>query len=119
MAEAIDFRSNLSWSYSQEQHFIVICSADCYMNCYIQESPPSGEHKVPLKCGRGTHLAVNRSLHLRHSCVTVLRVQGVSPRVVMEVLGHSEIALAMNAYSHIVPELQREAAQKMQEIIER
>jgi hypothetical protein len=37
----------------------------------------------------------------------------------MEVLGHSEIALAMNAYSHIVPELQREAAQKMQEIIER
>lgn len=29
---------------------------------------------------------------LRHSCATLLLVQGVSPRVVMEVLGHSEIA---------------------------
>lgn len=56
---------------------------------------------------------------LRHSCATLLLVQGVSPRVVMEVLGHSEIALTMNAYSHVVPELQREAAQRMQDILER
>lgn len=56
---------------------------------------------------------------LRHSCATLLLVQGVSPRVVMEVLGHSEIALTMNAYSHVIPELQREAAQKMQAILER
>ena len=56
---------------------------------------------------------------LRHSCATLLLVQGVSPRVVMEVLGHSEIALTMNAYSHVVPELQRDAAQRMQAILER
>lgn len=56
---------------------------------------------------------------LRHSCATLLLVQGVSPRVVMEILGHSEIALTMNAYSHVVPELQREAAQRMQAILER
>jgi integrase len=56
---------------------------------------------------------------LRHSCATLLLVQGVSPRVVMEVLGHSEIALTMNAYSHVVPELQREAAERMQAILER
>lgn len=56
---------------------------------------------------------------LRHSCATLLLVQGVSPRVVMEVLGHSEIALTMNAYSHVVPELQREAARSMQAILER
>lgn len=56
---------------------------------------------------------------LRHSCATLLLVQGVSPRVVMEVLGHSEIGLTMNAYSHVVPELQREAAQRMQAILER
>jgi integrase len=55
---------------------------------------------------------------LRHSCATLLLVQGVSPRVVMEVLGHSEIALTMNAYSHVVPELQREAAQEMHAILE-
>lgn len=56
---------------------------------------------------------------LRHSCATLLLVQGVSPRVVMDVLGHSEIALTMNAYSHVVPELQRDAAQRMQAILER
>lgn len=56
---------------------------------------------------------------LRHSCATLLLVQGVSPRVVMEVLGHSEIALTMNAYSHVVPELQRDAAKRMQAILER
>ena len=56
---------------------------------------------------------------LRHSCATLLLVQGVSPRVVMEVLGHSEIALTMNAYSHVVPELQRDVAQRMQAILER
>jgi integrase len=56
---------------------------------------------------------------LRHSCATLLLVQGVSPRVVMEVLGHSEIAMTMNSYSHVVPELQREAANRMQAILER
>jgi integrase len=56
---------------------------------------------------------------LRHSCATLLLVQGVSPRVVMEVLGHSEIALTMNAYSHVVPELQRQAAERMQSILDR
>ena len=56
---------------------------------------------------------------LRHSSATLLLVQGVSPRVVMEILGHSEIALTMNAYTHVVPELQREAAQRMQSILER
>ena len=50
---------------------------------------------------------------LRHSCATVLLVQGVSPRVVMETLGHSDIGTTMNTYSHVLPELQREAADRM------
>jgi hypothetical protein len=28
----------------------------------------------------------------------------------MEILGHSQISVTMNTYSHVVPELQREAA---------
>ena len=56
---------------------------------------------------------------LRHSCATLLLVQGVSLRVVMEVLGHSEIALTMNAYSRVIPELRHEAAKRMQQILER
>ncbi|MGO4885576.1 MAG: tyrosine-type recombinase/integrase [Bryobacteraceae bacterium] len=40
---------------------------------------------------------------LRHTAATLLLVQGVHPRVVMELLGHSRIAVAMNTYSHVVP----------------
>ena len=72
-------------------------------------------HKALAKAG----MRRVRFHDLRHSCATLLLVQGVSPRVVMEVLGHSEIAITMNAYSHVVPELQREAAQRMQSILER
>ena len=35
----------------------------------------------------------------------------------MDVLGHSQIALTMNTYSHVIPELKRDAAQRMEELI--
>ncbi|NJN65373.1 MAG: tyrosine-type recombinase/integrase [Chloroflexaceae bacterium] len=46
---------------------------------------------------------------LRHSCATFLVAQGVHPRVVMELLGHSRFSLTMELYSHVAPETQREA----------
>lgn len=62
-------------------------------------------------------LAQRRFHDLRHSCATLLLVQGVSPRVVMEVLGHSQIGLTMNTYSHVIPELRREAADRMDRLL--
>ncbi|MDN5686259.1 MAG: site-specific integrase [Brachybacterium sp.] len=50
---------------------------------------------------------------LRHTCASLLLAQGVAPRVVMELLGHSAIAVTMNTYSHVIPELQEESAQRM------
>jgi integrase len=35
----------------------------------------------------------------------------------MEVLGHSQIALTMNTYMHVLPELKRDAARRMDEAI--
>jgi integrase len=64
-----------------------------------------------------TGLPQRRFHDLRHSCATLLLVQGVSPRVVMDVLGHSQIAMTMNTYSHVIPELKRDAAQRMEELI--
>ncbi len=62
-------------------------------------------------------LAQRRFHDLRHSCATLLLVQGVSPRVVMEVLGHSQISLTMNTYTHVVPELRRQAAERMDDLL--
>lgn len=47
---------------------------------------------------------------LRHSCATMLIAQGVHPRIVMEILGHSQIGLTMNTYGHVLPETRRVAA---------
>lgn len=54
---------------------------------------------------------------LRHSCATLLLAQGVPARVVMEVLGHSQIGLTMNTYAHVIPELRRDAARRMDEML--
>lgn len=54
---------------------------------------------------------------LRHACATFLLSQGLSPRVVMETLGLSEIGLTMNTYAHVMPALQREAADRMDELL--
>jgi integrase len=56
---------------------------------------------------------------LRHAAASLLLAQGVHPRVVMEMLGHSTIALTMNLYSHVIPALQHDAATKMDEALGR
>jgi integrase len=62
-------------------------------------------------------LSSRRFHDLRHSCATLLLVQGVSPRVVMDTLGHSDISMTMNTYSHVIPELRREAATRIDELL--
>ena len=54
---------------------------------------------------------------LRHGAASLFLAQGVHARVVMEMLGHSTIALTMNTYSHVIPELQREAADQMEAVL--
>jgi integrase len=50
---------------------------------------------------------------LRHSAASLLLALNIHPRVVMELLGHSQISLTMNTYSHVVPGLLREAVDKL------
>jgi len=55
---------------------------------------------------------------LRHACASLLLAQGVAARVVMETLGHSQIALTLNTYSHVSPALGRAAAERMNELLD-
>lgn len=54
---------------------------------------------------------------LRHSCATLLLAQDVPARVVMDILGHSQIALTMNTYTQVLPELKTEAAKRMNSLV--
>ena len=56
---------------------------------------------------------------LRHTAATFLLAQGVDPRTIMETLGHSQISLTLNTYSHVLPVLQKEAAVRMNELLAR
>jgi integrase len=42
----------------------------------------------------------------------------VHPKVVQEILGHSEIGMTMNIYSHVMPTIQREAMDKVKKAFE-
>ena len=53
----------------------------------------------------------------RHFAATLLLAQGTHPRTVMEILGHSDISLTMNTYSHVVPQVMREAAEKIDAVL--
>jgi integrase len=50
---------------------------------------------------------------LRHSAASLLLAQGVPPRVVMDVLGHSQIGVTMNLYTKVIPVLLDDAAKAM------
>jgi integrase len=54
---------------------------------------------------------------LRHTAATLLLAQGVDPRTIMETLGHSQISLTLNTYSHVLPALQAEAAKKIDAVL--
>ena len=49
----------------------------------------------------------------RHTAATLLLSSGVHPRVVMELLGHSQMRTTTDTYSHVMPALAREAADRM------
>lgn len=55
---------------------------------------------------------------LRHTCATLLLGAKVNPEVVRERLGHKNVSVTLNRYSHVVPDMQKEAAKRMDEALE-
>jgi integrase len=53
---------------------------------------------------------------LRHTCASLLLAQNVPARVVMEILGHSQLAMTTDLYSHVMPTALREAADAMDRV---
>lgn len=54
---------------------------------------------------------------LRHACASFLLAQGIHPRVVMELLGHSQISLTMDTYSHVMPDAMRQAVVSIEALL--
>jgi integrase len=50
---------------------------------------------------------------LRHTCATLLLQQRVNPKIVSELLGHATVSITLDLYSHVLPDMQQEAADAM------
>ncbi|HDR7687599.1 TPA: site-specific integrase [Bacillus toyonensis] len=50
---------------------------------------------------------------LRHTHATSLLLEGINPKIVAERLGHSKVSVTLDTYSHVLPNMQKEAAEKL------
>jgi integrase len=74
---------------------------------------PRNDYRSFRELIRQANLRQVRIHDLRHTAASVLLAQGVPARVVMEILGHSQISITLNTYAHVAPEVSREAADRV------
>ena len=53
---------------------------------------------------------------LRHSVATLLLSIGTHPKVVQELLGHGQIGMTMDIYSHVLPTMQKDVMAKLNDL---
>jgi integrase len=56
---------------------------------------------------------------LRHSAATTALLQNIHPKIVAEMLGHSRVSVTLDLYSHVLPDMQDEAAMKIEAALTR
>jgi len=54
---------------------------------------------------------------LRHTCATLLLSKVTHPNIVQEMLGHANISMTMDTYSHVLPDMQEKAVSTMDDAL--
>lgn len=54
---------------------------------------------------------------LRHTAATLRLAAGTHPKVVQEMLGHANISITLDTYSHAVPGMQADSAERVAALI--
>jgi integrase len=50
---------------------------------------------------------------MRHTAATLLLSARVNPKIVSEMLGHASVSITLDLYSHVIPDMQQDAATNM------
>lgn len=53
---------------------------------------------------------------LRHTCATLMLIMGVHPKYVQALLGHANISITLDTYSHVIPGMGNQTVDAMEEI---
>jgi integrase len=56
---------------------------------------------------------------LRHTAATLLLSEGVHPKIVSEMLGHTEVGITLNLYSHVTPAMHESASSTLGRLLDR
>jgi integrase len=103
----------LAWGLAYESHNLVFCRENG-TPIWPRTFSRSFDHHV-----RDAGLPKIRLHDLRHSHASLALEAGVHPRVVQERLGHASIAITLDIYSHVIPAMQEDAAEKIAALLER
>jgi integrase len=103
----------------------------------LKAGPFWQEHDYVFCTLHGTHLGPNHVVEefklllkkaglpdirfhdLRHSAATLLLSLGVHPKIVQELLGHTQISMTMDVYSHMLPGMQQDAMSRLNDVFQR
>jgi integrase len=76
-------------------------------------------HNVWVRLLKAAALPRVRPHDLRHGVATLLLADGVHPRVVQELLGHSTVSMTLDRYSHVLPALHADAVARLGVLLKR
>jgi integrase len=62
-------------------------------------------------------LPVIRFHYVRHTAATLMLTRSIYPKVVAEMLAHATVAVTLDIYSNVTPDMQQEAARIMTEFL--
>jgi integrase len=94
-----------------EDHDYVFCTL---AGTHLRPNHVVDEFKKLLK---KAGLPAIRFHDLRHSAATLLLSLGVHAKVVQEMLGHTQISMTMDIYSHVLPSMQQDAVSRLNELL--
>ncbi|WP_405919714.1 tyrosine-type recombinase/integrase [Streptomyces longwoodensis] len=80
---------------------------------------PRNLYRSFLRISESANLPKVRLHDTRHGGASLLFAAGVAPRTVMEILGHSQIAVTMNVYTHVSHDDRREVMGHMDRLLKR
>lgn len=92
---------------------------------YVFPSPPHGRrnYRIPWNVSKILHGMCDKAgieyrnfYSLRHSHATLLLEMDIHPKIVQERMGHSDIKITMDTYSHVTPTIQQKAVSAMETI---
>ncbi len=62
-------------------------------------------------------LPVIRFHDLRHTAATIALADGENPKVIQQRLGHADISMTLNRYSHVTTAMQHAATERLEKLL--